>query len=297
MTIIPKEQKRYVFTYNGGSVIDLNTLLTSQFHLLAIINEIQRDAYPGKKISIKVEALKEGSFDIQLLLETDLIKQIFETHKIEILSGVVTILGGVFGVYRFLKGKKADGVKQKADNKVEITLNADTIIIDQKAFEIYQNNKAINRAINKNFELLERDENIDGIEITDTETKERVIEVPKEEFNSLQQPNEYIGSDTNEKIMINQTVLIRKPDLYPKKIVSWGFIYKGRNINAVITDENFIQKNILGGERVGRGDGLICDLKIFYQWDETFQTYLETNKFEIVRIRTIVKKGEQSKLF
>jgi hypothetical protein len=294
-----RQRKRYVFTYNGDDAIDLNTLLTSQFHLLAIINEVQREVYPGRKLSIKVEAINEGSFELQLLLEHGFFEPALIKENVDIIGGIFAIIGGLFSAYKLLKGKKADDVKPLDGNRVEININDNkgSVIIGEQAFKIYQSNKPINRAINKNFELLDKDDSIDGIEIKDKDTKEKVVEVPKEDFKSLQSHNEYLGSDTDEKIMVNQLVLIRKPDLYPKKIAIWGFIYKGRNINAVITDEEFVNNHIIGGERVGRGDGLICDLKIFYEWNETFTTYIESDRFEIVRVREIVKSGEQKSLF
>lgn len=290
-------QKRYEFKYLGEpEYIDINTLLTSQFHFLAIINEVQKELYPDNPIQIKVETFHEGSFGISLLFETNIIDSLIKQDGWVILSEIIGAVASLIAIYKFLKGRKADKIKEEG-NKINILIKGEgDINIGKDAFKIYQQNRTVSKAIKKNFELLDEDENIDGIEITEEKKDKPIISVKKEQFKNFKNPNEYLDKSQDEKILNDQPLLIKKPDYYPKGIVKWGFIYKSRNIIAEISDEGFIEE-IAKGTRFGKGDGLIVDLKIFSEWDETFQIYIESNKYEILAVKKVVLKEQQGELF
>ena len=56
--------------------IDANTLINSLLHITNITQEVNRELVTDRKIEIKVNAFKEGSFLVHIILETSLIKSL-----------------------------------------------------------------------------------------------------------------------------------------------------------------------------------------------------------------------------
>ena len=54
-------EKDYEFKYLGNShYIDINTLLSSQFHFSAIVNEVKSQLFPEVNLKIKVKSFEKG---------------------------------------------------------------------------------------------------------------------------------------------------------------------------------------------------------------------------------------------
>ena len=296
------EQKEYEFSYAGGNYIDVNTLLTSQFHFIAIINELQKELYPDTKLNIKIKGFKEGSFVVQLVIDSTAIFNLLSSHPVLAIEGVLAGFASIITIYKGLQGEKAKEIQEDGNNVTIILQQNNTtnnivnnITVNKEVFEIYKNNITINNAIQKNFELLEADRDITGIKITETIDKKDIVEVPQEDFHILATPNKYLDKDTNEEINRNQILYVKRPDLFPVKnrIWVWEFLHKGRDIKAKIVDRDF-EKLINGGLKLGQGDRIEADLKIFYKWDEKFMTYIESNKFEVVKIHKTISRPDQS---
>lgn len=292
-------KKEFEFKYNGGDTIDLNTLLTSQFHFLATINEIQKELYPDAKVNLRVAGFKPGSFVVQLVIETNFIQDLLTKENAAVLTGILTGFKGVIDVYKLLKGKKAiSEIASKEDGKVEIKVqgNNNTVTFDKVVFNIYRNNKTANDSINKNFELLDSDPNIEGIEILEPNKKKPLIKVPRIEFENLTQPNEYFTSDKIEHFESDQIFFIKKANLMPEKNKPWKWhlIHKGRDIESKITDNNF-RIMIDDGLKIGQGDRLIADINIEQKFDKKFNTFVETGRYNIIKVHKIIERDTQKK--
>lgn len=92
-------------------------------------------------IEVKINALKEGSFLVHILLQFNLVGQIgdfFTKENIEIASGIVTIVGGIYSTAKFLKGKK--GTLINSPDKTTTIKNefGNTTIIDNRVYTIYK---------------------------------------------------------------------------------------------------------------------------------------------------------------
>jgi hypothetical protein len=289
----------YEFSYGGSNYIDVNTLLTSQFHFLAIINEFQKELYPDTKLGIKVKGFKEGSFIVQLVIDINPIMGTLMSHSTEVgvVSGIIGSVGSLFSIYTILKGEKAVELNEKGD-RIEIIApnNSGTITVDKRVFNIYKNNITINVAVQKNFEILESDAEIKAIEIIDKKSDESLLNVDRSEFNVLSTPNKYLDKDTNEEIHLNQVLFIKEPNLYPEKgkIWIWKLLHKGRDIKAKMLDTKFMQQ-INDGLKIGQGDRMIADLKIYYKWDETFMTYIESNRYDVVKVTKMIERDNQAR--
>jgi hypothetical protein len=297
-----QKQEKFEYSYNGDiESIDINTLLLSQIHFLTIVNEVQRELFPELQLKIKVEAPKRGSFIFISIFEWLKESNLFSKDNLEYVNAawdvgvkIVTAIGGIYYLYKLLKGKKPDKEERK-DTNVIITINGNVYIIDQTVYGLYKSNPTINLAVNKQFEALEGDENVDGISIIKSETAEKLINIEREEFIDLTLRNQLLEGETIEKPKSSSVVFIKKPDLFPKKEkVSWDLIYEGRNIKAIILDKGFIEK-INNGLRIGQGDSMVVDLNIIAEFDSRFNTHIDKS-YEIKKVYDVLPKPEQKQI-
>ncbi len=296
-------QHRFEYQYLGDNeFIDVNTLLSSQLHFVTIINEVQRNLFPEIELKIRVEAPRKGSFIFQQLYEWVVDNDIFVKEKIEYwnnLGGVATVLisavGGLYKLHLHLKGKIAKKTENIGNEKIAITNeNGQVIVAERSVFNIYTSNQALSEAFRKQAEVLEQDPSVDGIQIINTETKDIVVNVTRDNFSNFTTGNSYLEGDRINKPKPTTRLFIKKPDLFPKtEKVIWEFIYDRKPIKATITDTTFIAQ-INNGLRVGQGDSLIADLTIVAEYDKRFNTHID-RRYEVTSVKSIDPKPEPPK--
>jgi hypothetical protein len=293
------KEKDFEFSYQGENSIDINTLLTSQFHFIASLSAIQKELYPDVELKIKVAAFKEGSFVVQLMAETTFLQSMFTKEHFEVFAGVLGALKTVIELHKYLRGRKPDSVKEQGDTIIIDNFGQTTpIIIDKRVYNIYKHNTLLTSSIQKNFEVLDKDTAIEGIKITPEGETEALIKIPQIEFAELSMPNPYLDKEQNEELLSSETVFIKKPNLMPEKnrVWNWELVHKGRDIKAKITDKTF-EAQINNGLRVEQGDRLIVDLKIYQKWHEQFNTFIESGRFEITKIHKLIERPTQTPMF
>lgn len=292
-----KQQRQFKFKYGGDNFIDLNTLLTSQFHFLAAVNELQKELYPEVDLKLRVGAFSDGSFIVDLFMESHWRDHLFNRDNAALLLDIVGGFASLVTIHSYLKGGKADGVEEGKDKvTIHVRGNNNTITVDKRVFNIYKENVTISKAIQQNFEMLSEDAEIESVEITDVSdgVEEPLLHVEREEFADLAAPNAYMDRDTMEEVHPRQVLFIKKPNLMPEKdrLWKWEFVHKGRDITAKVTDHLLAQK-INEGLRVGQGDRLVADLKIGYKFSKQYNTYVESNAYEVVQVHELKHRDEQ----
>lgn len=289
----------FEFKYQGeGHSIDINTLLTSQFQYSAILNEIKNNLFPEIELKIRIQSFEKGSFDINQIIEITTITGLLVFENKDYINQIFKILKAYIDIKKYLVDKKPEKVEELPDNKIGIVIkgNNNTLIVDKNAFKIFQNNYTIHKALTKNAEILEKDIEIEGVQISNKTTNEKIIDIPRAEFIDLSIDNPYLDIEINEKIVEDAILYIRKLEISPKRNSKWDFIFEGRKLNSVpIRDENFLNK-VVEGIRFGNGDRLKVRLKITQKLDLPTGAYLD-NKFEILLVKDIVHKPEQKELF
>ena len=271
--------------------IEANVLISSLIHNTTIISEINKRTDPAKQIKINVNAPEKGSFIIELLLNESIIdqaKSLFSKENVEYVYYVITSLAGAYHIKNHLKGKKAKSVKEKSNNRVEIT-NADnnTIIINSDIYNIYTSS-IIPEAISQNFDALHRDGSIESFEIRNNKG-DTLYKASKEDFVDLSVKSEEINED--ERIVVEMTVLNIVRASF-KDNLKWEFYYRGMKISASLADESFIEE-INRGRAFAKGDSLNVQLQITQKWDPTYNTF--TNKsYKILQVSQHIRKDEQT---
>jgi hypothetical protein len=292
-----KKVNAYEFKYEGDfKSLDALTVLHSQINFVTVLKEIKDHQFPEVKLDIKIKGVDKGSLDINHVIEVAAVTGMFVMEHYEYITTVFKMFGDLIKLKKFLKGEKAESAKAVGNDKIEIHLNGDNVQVHPDAFKIYQNSPVITNAFNNTSKLLSDNKDIDYIEVTEKRNHKKVLKIEKSEFEALGEDNPYLLKRTDEQTYKSQILFIKEPNLFPdkKKKWFWKLLHQGRDIRAVITDDAFMQK-INNGFKVGQGDRLQADLKIFYKFDERFNTYLESQKYEVSNITKVIERTDDTK--
>jgi hypothetical protein len=281
--------------FDGDShQIDANTLINSLLHFTNITQEVNRELATDRKIEIKVNALKEGSFLVHIILQSTLIDAIgnlFSKENLEIAGNIVAVVGGIYGAAKFLKGAEPK-VLESNDQSVKIENNSgDVTYIDNRVFNIYQNNKAVRESISQEFETLNNDSNVTGFEILD-KNDNTIVQIQKEEFQA-------ISNVEDNRVLPDERVISKVGTLFIYSLsfdnnAKWSFYYEGNKFSAKINDDEFARL-IDSGEKFAKGDTLDAEFEIKQEFYQPANTYVNKS-YKIIRILKHNPRTEQGKL-
>lgn len=281
----------------GGELnqVDANTLINSLASILTIVNEVSVDVSPEHKIDIKINALEKGSFIVNLELITQLIdgaQTLITKNNLEILRDIVAIIGGLYGIRKFLKGKKPKEIKESEKSVILINSNYKNLTIEKNIYNYYHVNVNIGEALNNNFETLNNDPSVDRFQILTT-SNDSIFEAAKEDFSEL------VSQEKFEEILPEEKIIKVRVFLHIFKIVfdfkyKWEFIYRADKINASMIDEDFFNK-IDKGEKFSKGDTLEVELEINQIFDNAVNTYLNKS-YKVLKVFSHIPRAEQQNL-
>ena len=276
--------------------IEANTLINSLLHFTAIVQEINAELKTDRKIDIKINALPEGSFLVHFTLEAmTLLEQatkIFSNPTNSAAANIISELGLVYGIYRFLGGKPIKS-KKVIGNQVTIeNEKGDTIITNNITINIFEN-KNVQKSLSQEFATLENDPNVTGFEIIDSNNVP-IVQIPRIEFSDL------AASETNGVVSENENIVYKNGTLNILRLSfdkgqKWDFYYEGNKITAKINDVDFLIK-IDSGESFSKGDSLEVELEILQEFDQTVNTFVNKS-YKINRIIKHIPRPQQSNLF
>ncbi|MBC7391678.1 MAG: hypothetical protein H7329_20960 [Opitutaceae bacterium] len=283
----------------GGDThqVEANTFLNTLLPFVTLVQEVSKELDPSKRVEIKINAEpKPGSFIIDLIIETsiavDAVKHLFTKETLGFAADVVGVVGGIYGLAHFLKGKKPQTI-ETTDNSVKIVNESGKVTyIDNRVFQIYSNNKAVQHSITQSFEALSNDASVTSFELQDKNEK-TITEIPKEDFGQIANIEDEIIAP-NERVEPTFAFLnIVSMDWELKK--KWDFYFQGNKISAKITDNTF-REAIDKGEQFSKGDSLEVKMDIKQVFDESVDTFVNRS-YLITKIIKHHPRGEQKKLF
>lgn len=254
--------------------VDANTLVNILIHYQNIVSEANR-VYGGgsREVRLQVNAIDKGSFVIDISVVQNIVEQIFSANSIAYLSGLTTIIAGIYSAYKSLKGRPA---KTKEEKK-SITTNINDTIISADIINIY-NQPVVREAISKSIETADEDSAVDGFSVVSDDGKDRVT-FDRASF------KEYIYDDfENEKDIpmeraedeITTLVIV---GLNFERGSRWQFMYNGFKISMIVKDDALMQK-IDEGERFGKGDAIKVKLRRIQKYNKEYRAY-ENKSYKI----------------
>jgi len=294
----PKDSLSYTFKYEGNfTSLDTLTVLQTQLNFVTIISEIKDHQFPELKLDFKIEGLQKGSLDVQHVVEVATVSGMFVIEHQEYIRTIFNIFKDLITIKKFLKGNRADKEDASSGDRITIYFNGDNINVSKDAIKIYQSSPIITSSILNTGKLLSENNEVEFVEVNEQNSKNKLLHIDKEAFDDLKEDNPYLLKATDEQMYHQQHLFIKKPNLFPekKKKLIWELLHKGRDIKAVISDEGFIYK-INEGLKVGQGDRLIADLKVYLKFDERFNTFIESGKYEVKNIIEVIPRPINTKL-
>lgn len=276
--------------------IDSNTLINYLIHYNAVVGEVNNAYGRGdKKISVKINALKEGSFVIDLSLLEETIVSLFSRENAEYLANVIAIVGGIYGAYKILKGRP---VKTKEDrDAIDVTFNQvnqqQNVQINQTIVNVY-NNRVVREAISKSFATVDEDINVAGVEISSDVTNIPVV-FEREEFPQLQyndfEHEEELPESIDEVVETRLTII----SLNFERGNRWQFMYNGFKIAMTVKDDALMER-IEQGARFGKGDSIRVKMRIRKEYNKSYKAY-ENKSYRIVEFLEHIISPAQGNLF
>ena len=285
-------QKMKIIFEGEKHQIDADTLIVALEHYQSIMEVANRELGSEKKIELKVNAIKKGSFEIVVSVVESTIKTLFSGQNIEYLSGIVTIVGGIYGSYRALKGKKVKTEEDKKQIQKIVNTHNTTININQ-IINAYNQPKA-RIAVSKTIEAANQDVNVEGFTIKD-ETTNAEVNIPREDFKEL------IRNDFNEEEEIpSEKIETKKARL---TIISlsfesgnaWQFMYEGFKISVKVKD-NALMNIIDNGARFGKGDTIEVELEIIKRFNPDYGSY-ENKSYRILEFYQHIPVAKTQQMF
>lgn len=257
--------------------IDANTLVNMLIHYQAIVTEANKQLSGGsREVTLKVNALKQGSFIIDVSVVQNIVSQLFSKDTVSYVADLCGAVGGVYALYRKFKGKPVKTEKEK-EEAVSIKLE-DNVNISINTINIY-NQPPVRQAVSKSMETANEDPSVDGFTIKGDKGN-TCAQFEREEFKDFI----YDGFDTeddipNEKIIDEETTLVIV-GLNFEPGARWQFMYNGFKISMIVKDDALMQK-INEGERFGKGDAIKVKLRRIQRYNKDYRTY-ENKSYKII---------------
>ena len=229
------------------------------------------------KISVRVQATAEGSFEVDLTLLQSLLettKSVFDyalAHKdgitaaneladliFKVVGGTATVGGGLFALLKVLKGKKPDRIEENPDQNVTIHIGDTYFITDNKTIQLAENLEVREHA-RKSLASLSKD-GIDTISVR--RSGKDTLNVNKSELGYFDVP------DTSEKIEEEErTMTLQIISLSFKEDNKWKVTDGLEPFSVTIEDTDFLNKIAKNEISFSKHDYLVCDVR-----ERQFQT-------------------------
>jgi hypothetical protein len=270
-----KQEKMQIKFDGQEHQIDANTLINSLIHYNTIILEANREYGAGaRNINVKVDAPEKGSFVLNISLQES--AGIFSSDTVTYLAGLVTIAGGVFGLYKWLKGKPA----KDANDVVSANINGNNNVSIVNSIVNVYNAPAVREAISKSIETANEDCSVQGIRISGKNIAPITFE--RDQFGSLI----YNDFDKETQQPDEQTQVVNDAILTITKLSfenggQWQFLYNGFKI-SIIGKDGALMDCIEQGERFGKGDAIKVDMQIRQKYNQSLHGF-ENKSFRIVK--------------
>jgi hypothetical protein len=250
-------------TEHRMDVRDLAPALVALADLLTAANkEINGDA---AEVRVQVNAsFKAGSFGIDLVASQHLLSQLkgmFCGDAATAICNAYAIMGmlgltggGLIGLLRKLRGRQPVRIEQKNDVATVWVTQTETVEIDDCVLRLYRN-KVVRTSLEKVISPLERDGISDfGVVMND----KVVLEVHDDEIGSFNAAGfnadaEIVSDTTSRKMLLIESLTFKDGN-------KWRVHDGSGTYHATIEDEAFLA-NIDAGERFGKGDVLVVDLR------------------------------------
>lgn len=257
--------------------LDANTLVNMLVHYQAIVTEANKQLSGGaRQVTLQVNALKQGSFIIDLSVVQNVVAQLFCKNTVGYVADLCGAVGGIYALYHKFKGKPIKTEEEKKDVAAILNIKDDASL--NIRVSIY-NQPSVRQAVSKSMETADEDPSVEGFSVKGNDGV-TCAEFKRCEF------KEYIydGFDTEDDIpderIIDEDTTLVIVGLNFEKGSRWQFMYNGFKISVPVKDDALMQK-INEGDRFGKGDAIKVKLRRVQRYNKDYRTY-ENKSYKII---------------
>lgn len=284
---MPLKKMKIVFNGDSGQ-IDANTLIAALGHYQYIMETANKELGGAKTVELKVNAIEKGSFVIDVEIVENFIKNLFSEKSLTYISSIITIVSGVYGAYKLLKGRAARTDREKDSIRIK---GSDNVLINRSIINIY-NQIPVREAISKTIEAADKDSSVEGLTI---EGEGDVVRFDREEFKEMIHRNFDSEDLLPPDRVVDEVACLSIVSMSFESGYQWQFMYKGFKIPIRIK-EGALMEIIDKGERFGKGDMIEVTLEITQRFNPAFRAY-ENVRYRIKEFHRHIPVVEDSDLF
>lgn len=267
----------FIVAFEGPGVrdgsIDVRDLAPALLSLGQLVDAANRavngDNHPAR---LHAKAVSHGSFEVSLdvvLSGWEYVRDILLSDDVDGAKQLVEWIGIVatptatlFGVYRFLKGRKPDAVR-RSGGRITIELDGQSLEVPLEVLRIYQD-VAVNDAVQRLTDSLES-EAIDAIEFRDPtggSPTERLTAADREAFVLPEPERPVLTDETRQMALSIRSLAFQEGN-------KWR-LFDGQNvITATIEDSEFLRRVERNIVRFAKSDILVCEVRTVQRQTKT----------------------------
>lgn len=259
--------------------IDAGTLLVSLLHFTEALKLVAR-RIAKEDLQIRISSTEKGSFIVYLEIAKKAVFGFLSDHgaAIDTLYKIIGTLVGILTLKKFLSGKKPDEIVVEG-GRVIVSKDGVRIVVDENIFNTYRKDSGVNQHIEKMFEPLSEDAEVDGVGIESGETESFYVD--RSNFHGMCQENELLEEGKEKELRENVSLAVVK--IVFQKNRKWEFIYEGNKISAYVEDEQFWQRVNSGELQFSKGDLLIADVEVTKVFDSEIGCYVNKS-YKVTRV-------------
>lgn len=262
--------------------ISAELLIASLVNYQTVIEIANRMLGQGeRKIDVKVNATKEGSFVLDISLEQTIIESLFSNDSVSYLANLTTVVGGVYGLYKVFRGRKINESDKIPNN---LGIKKEDLNITVNVYNVKESRRCISETIKK----VKDESQSEGISYSfgigdDVQYKREDFEKLIYDDFDLENEKEEMYEDVDAILnIVSLSFSVSKP---------WNFLYNGFPIRCTLRDETF-QKHIDSGASFAKGDSLKVKLRIFKYFDKEYNTYVNKS-YKVLEITEHIHQPKQ----
>ena len=280
-----RERMKVIFEGNEG-MIDVNTLITAMSHYNTIALAANQVYGKGEsKLKVNVNSFERGSFVVDFSF--GFVRDLFSAANVEYVAALVGIIGGIYKLSKYFKGKK---VGRGEEGEAASVIGDVNVEIKQVTIAVY-NVQQSRESIVKTFSAVQEDTAIDGLSIRD-ENNEELVRFDRSEFKELANCDVSDGTEQDERVVYDEDAQLSIISMSFEKGRKWSFFYKGRTISMNVKDDALMDA-IDKGERFGKGDSIRARLRITQKYKPEYGTYVDS-MYKIVGFYEHIAPPEQT---
>ena len=251
------------------------------------------------EIRVSVSATGSGSFQVLLDLASgwNQFVDLFTGESVEALNNLLglvlgtttvggAIVGGLFHLYKKIKGRKATKIESLGDGRIAINVGKDRLEIKEELFRIY-NSPDVRSAVEK---IVRNPLKREGITECRTTYSNETITVSEEEADYFSA----ISLGGEDVIESSRRVALKILTISFKTGNKWRLSDGESQIYVEIADEDFLDRVENNQVSFSKGDTLICDVKTTQTMDNSSGSLRATHVIErVVEHKHIQPPGSQ----